>query len=287
MAEHPSNERPLVFDCGGEPLVGIVHRCAGGAARDVGVVVVVGGPQYRVGSHRQFVLMARALAAAGFSVLRFDYRGMGDSGGKIRTFESVDTDIRAAVDALLAASPNLRGVVLWGLCDAASAVLMYCSEDPRVLGVALANPWVRTQAGEAKTYLRHYYVRRVLELSFWRKLLTGGFRFGKAATEFTAAVRHASSAGGESSGFVDRMLSSLQRFDGPVRLLLSECDLTAQEFADHCRDDREWQHAMKRGGVDVTTLAEADHTFSTRKALADAVVATLALLDDVLAAARR
>ena len=48
---------------------------------------MVGGPQYRVGSHRQFTLMARAFAAAGYPVLRFDYRGIGDSEGESRGFE--------------------------------------------------------------------------------------------------------------------------------------------------------------------------------------------------------
>ena len=55
-------ERGIVFGCAGEELVGVVHPVASPVAR--GVLVVVGGPQYRVGSHRQFVLLARRLAAA-------------------------------------------------------------------------------------------------------------------------------------------------------------------------------------------------------------------------------
>ena len=78
---------------------------------------MVGGPQYRVGSHRQFVLLARDLAADGFPVFRFDYRGMGDSEGEFRGFEHVEDDIAAAVEAFRSASPGLREIVLWGLCD--------------------------------------------------------------------------------------------------------------------------------------------------------------------------
>ena len=55
-------ERALVFECEGEQLVGIV--AAPEAAR-VGVLVIVGGPQYRAGSHRQYVLLSRRLASAG------------------------------------------------------------------------------------------------------------------------------------------------------------------------------------------------------------------------------
>ena len=75
-----ASEFPVVFSCGGDQLVGMVHP----AAARLGVVIVVGGPQYRVGSHRQFVLMARDLAREGYPVLRFDYRGMGDSDGAVR-----------------------------------------------------------------------------------------------------------------------------------------------------------------------------------------------------------
>ncbi|MDQ2695687.1 MAG: hydrolase 1, exosortase A system-associated, partial [Pseudomonadota bacterium] len=111
-------ETAFVFACRGDELPGILHHGAAGAAR--GLLLVVGGPQYRVGSHRQFVLLARDLAAAGIPVLRFDYRGMGDAGGDFAGFEGVDDDIAAALDAFFARCPGLREVVLWGLCDAAS-----------------------------------------------------------------------------------------------------------------------------------------------------------------------
>jgi exosortase A-associated hydrolase 1 len=203
---------------------------------------------------------------------------MGDSGGVTRTFDSVDVDIRAAVDALAAAIPSLRGVALWGLCDGASAALIYCSGDPRVVGMTLANPWVRTPAGEARSYLRYYYVRRLLQRSFWRKVLTGGFAIGKAAQQFTEAVRTAG-AGGASPDFVARMLAGLRAFDRPVQVLLSERDLTAREFADHCRNDRRWRRAMGRADVTVQELPDADHTFSTNEALKKVTESSLAWLD--------
>jgi pimeloyl-ACP methyl ester carboxylesterase len=145
------------------------------------VVVVVGGPQYRAGSHRQFTLLARALAAAGIPCLRFDLRGMGDSTGPRRGFEHAEADIRAAIDALCGAQPQVRKVVLWGLCDGATACSFYAPSDPRVAGVALFNPWVRTQAGAAAATLRTYYGARVLERQFWRKLLAGRVDVREAA----------------------------------------------------------------------------------------------------------
>ena len=118
-------EEVLQFDCEGESLLGIISE--GAPAQERAVIVIVGGPQYRAGSHRQFVQLARHLASAGHTVLRYDYRGMGDSPGNLRNFEHVQADIRAAIDALQASRPALRQFVLWGLCDGASAALMYAA----------------------------------------------------------------------------------------------------------------------------------------------------------------
>ena len=53
-------EQAFVFPCAGERLLGIVTMPE--CPRATGVLLVVGGPQYRVGSHRQFLLLSRALA---------------------------------------------------------------------------------------------------------------------------------------------------------------------------------------------------------------------------------
>src|SRR5882672_7230784 len=103
-------ELPVLFHCEGDQLVGVLARPD--QPRDVGVVVVVGGPQYRVGSHRQFILLARTLASEGIACLRFDYRGMGDSEGEARSFESVDADIACATAELTRLVPSVRRVVL-------------------------------------------------------------------------------------------------------------------------------------------------------------------------------
>jgi dipeptidyl aminopeptidase/acylaminoacyl peptidase len=116
------SEETTLFRCEGESLVGILAKPD--TPSDTGVVVIVGGPQYRVGSHRQFVLLSRALAAAGYAVLRFDYRGMGDGSGPQRDFESVSADVGTAIDQLQQSVPAVQRVALWGavrrgICGAA------------------------------------------------------------------------------------------------------------------------------------------------------------------------
>ncbi|WP_313872610.1 serine aminopeptidase domain-containing protein [Rugamonas sp. DEMB1] len=121
----PFDEHALQFSCDDAALIGILSRPRQAATR--GVLVVVGGPQYRAGSHRQFTLLARALAAQGIPVLRFDYRGMGDSEGAARDFEAVSADLRAAIDEFFRQVPTLRDVVLWGC---ATAPAPPCSTPP-------------------------------------------------------------------------------------------------------------------------------------------------------------
>ena len=270
------NETPIVFDCGGSSLVGILHLPP--AQREqVGVLVVVGGPQYRVGSHRQFTLMARGLAAAGYPTLRFDYRGMGDSGGEPRSFEAVHEDIRAAIDQFMRAVPGMSSVVLWGLCDAASAVLMYCGDDPRVVGLVLANPWVRTTSGEARAFLRHYYWQRLTQREFWSKVARFEFNVFASLRDWLGKLRAAGNSAGAPAplGFIDRMYQGMAGFRGRILLLISGKDLTAQEFVDLCGVDQRWQRQLARSSVEQVALRDADHTFSNAEALARAIRHTI------------
>jgi uncharacterized protein len=275
----PLREKALVFDCGADRLVGILHAPASNP-RPFGVLVVVGGPQYRAGSHRQFVLMARALAGAGYPVLRFDHRGIGDSDGVPRSFEDLDDDIRAGLDALHAQAPALRGSVIFGLCDAASAALMYCQRDPRLAGLMLANPWVHSEAGAAKAYVKHYYARRLLQPGFWRKVRAGEFDAFGSLRDLLRKLRAGSRGSGEPRGsFRERMVDGFSGFPGPVLMQISGRDLTAAEFMDLCQSDTRWRSALHRGNVTLRRYEAADHTFAGAGAFTTAVADCTAWLD--------
>ncbi|MFO1398782.1 MAG: hydrolase 1, exosortase A system-associated [Burkholderiales bacterium] len=261
----PFTELPLVFACAGESLVGMAAVPERPHAR--GVVIVVGGPQYRAGSHRQFVQLARALAGAGFAVLRFDYRGMGDSDGDARTFEAIDADIDAAIGALCTTCPQVREVVLLGLCDAASAALLYVVRaDPRVGGLVLLNPEVRDDQAAARVVVQHYYGRRIASADFWRKILRGQVDVVRAAREAaTAAVRALARRDAAADlPYQVRMARSLRAFGGRVLVVLSGDDFTARIFTQHARDADEWKGLLAGAAVCTRDVAGADHTFSQR-----------------------
>ncbi len=282
-------ESVLRIACEGESLVGILAE-PDGAPADVGVLIIVGGPQYRAGSHRQFTLLARHLAANGFAALRFDYRSMGDSPGPIderRDFLGVDADIGAAIDALLAARPALRRVALWGLCDAASAALMYVDStpDPRVAGLCLLNPWARSAATLAQTHVKHYYWRRLRQKEFWLKLLRGGVGL-TALRALGSNVRLASGAGkatNDSRSFQDRMAAGLRGFGGPSLLMLSGDDYTAKEFIEHSRSSAAWTGLLDAPQLQTWSLPTADHTLSNAAHRVEAETQTLTWLRNICA----
>jgi hypothetical protein len=53
----------------------------------------------------------------------------------------------------------------------------------------LLNPWVRTEEGLAKAYLKGYYLRRVLSLELWKSLLSGKVNPLASLRSLTAMVR--------------------------------------------------------------------------------------------------
>jgi uncharacterized protein len=264
------HEQALQFDCGGETLIGVASVPATPAVGSCAVLIVVGGPQYRAGSHRQFVSLARRLAASGHLALRFDVRGMGDSSGAQRDFESLSDDIGAAIDAIGRLVGQGRPLVLFGLCDGASASLLYLhgKRDARVRGLCLLNPWARSVESLARTHLKHYYTRRLMDPAFWRKLLGGGVGLQRLR-EFLGAVKTASGGEPQAAGmaaealpFQQAMAAAWRSFAGPILLALSSEDITAREFVDHAAHAPAWRGLLERAGVQRLDLAGADHTLS-------------------------
>lgn len=262
-------EQALSFECASCRLVGIVTQPAIPSAH--AVVIVVGGPQYRAGSHRQFTLLARQLAAQGIASIRFDYRGMGDSEGDMRNFEDIGADVRSAIDALLAHVPNLRQLTLWGLCDAASAALYYAHTDVRVHKLVLLNPWVHSPAGAARARLKYYYFSRLLQPAFWAKLFSGKLKLSESARDLASAAQstHPDNStpadprhGGP--GYISRMLEGLKCFSGDTLFILSGNDLTAQEFMTLTARDAAWKKSCAAPNVRQVIIQGANHTFSTQ-----------------------
>lgn len=268
-------EKPLVMERSGLPLLGMLHPASG--AQELGVLMMVaGGPQYRIGGHRQLVLWARRFSAQGFPVFRFDFAGMGDSYGKYVEFEDTEGDIRVALDRFFEEVPSLKKVVLWGECNASSSSLLFAHKDHRVSGIVMINPWVRTEQGQAKAVVKHYYLDRLKQRSFWVKVFTLKFDF---IGSIKSAMKLISLAQGKMAGdhskngskidvdrnkpLPDRMLDGLSRFKGRIMLVMSGRDMVSKEFDDLLQAAPAWQDRLAACSLVRHDLQYADHTFSS------------------------
>lgn len=276
------SERGLHFMCNDECLFGVLALPLG-ASKEVGVLIVVGGPQYRVGSHRQFVLLARRLAQAGYAALRFDVRGMGDSTGEFPGFELLEPDIEAGIGALMREVPSVRRVVLWGLCDGASAALMNAVALHNLAGLVLLNPWVRYADTEARTQVKQYYARRLLEPAFWRKLLAGQVQMGAAFSELTLKLRQGWRPPPKSKAmpvdYRDRMARGALNSGLPQLYILSGRDYVSAEFLEFSRMHSALRKLWQLEGVERLDLPSADHTFSSSEVRIQVEDGTLDWLD--------
>lgn len=271
-------ERAITFDCKGSELLGIVHAPENGGT--TGMLILTGGDQYRIGAHRQYVLLARHLAAAGYPVMRFDDRANGDAEGERYTielhhFEDTNDDLHSAVEAFRYECPQLEKIVLWGMCGAVSSFFLSPNLSESVAGLILVNPWVRTEEGAARTYLKHYYVKRLLEGEFWHKIFSGKFSIGQSVKSFLSLLGQSRASKPEKTDapvvgsdsdqpLPDRMANGFERFTGPSLFILSGRDYTAQEFKDLIAGSKRWRKLMARRGVERHDHKQADHTFSTR-----------------------
>ncbi|MCB1947557.1 MAG: hydrolase 1, exosortase A system-associated [Burkholderiales bacterium] len=267
-----STEIPVVFPCETDLLVGIISKPD--KASRIGVVIVVaGGPQYRVGAHRQFVTLARLLASHAIASIRFDHRGTGDSTGELRGFVDMNADIQSAVNVLLESVPEIDKIVLWGECESATASAFYSYTDPRIQGIFMVNPWIRTDAGLAKTMIRYYYWHRLLEKSFWTKVMSGQFSITASLKSCMTLIKSTlSNKRGEADSSVDeaidilplpeRLAESCRRFSGEMFILTSGRDYIAREFNDYVETSKIWQELIASGRVTLKAIPEADHTFS-------------------------
>lgn len=262
-------ESPIRIDSPGASALGLVCIPKPTAhSTSLGVIFIPGGFQYRAGSHRQAVRLARHLAQAGITSLRFDLAGLGDATGAVLSFENLTPQLTAAINALVEHAPHVKEIVLWGLCDGASAAMLHwkCTRDARIVGLALLNPWVRSESTLARTHVRHYYRQRLRDKLFWQKVLRGGIGI-KAIIDLLKNLRAAKqSRTANPASFQEKMATTWRTFNGAILLMISENDITGQEFMEATRKDAIWAGCLQSAHLTHVTLTAADHTCSSSDA---------------------
>ena len=185
-APSSGNEQPLLFGPQ-DSLFGVLTSPAPGqsdADRPVVITMV-----HRLGPNRNYVRMARELAALGFSVLRLDLSGRGDS--MVETPEEEENpypartlaDVRDAMD-FLEKKISAKRFIVAGLCSGADLALQCSLDDPRVVGLVMINPrtFAHYDIPTLETLLRSQelgkFMGKFLDKKNWLKLLRGEFSKG-------------------------------------------------------------------------------------------------------------
>lgn len=134
-------ETPFFFPGEAGRLFGVLHQPPPDAPRRPAVLFCHPFGEEKLWAHRVFVTFARELAGQGHPVLRFDYRGNGDSEGPFTswTVSGALTDIFRAIDELEARTGRLS-VILLGLRLGATLAAVAADARDDVAGLVLWAP---------------------------------------------------------------------------------------------------------------------------------------------------
>ena len=132
------SEEAVHFESRGYKLFGIFHPANDGN-EDFGIIFANSGMQNRVGPHRLYVVFARILSQIGYSVLRIDLPGIGESEGTITEthFDAHNPDDVVGVINFMKHTKKIKRIALFGICGGARTVLKAGSIDQRVDGLIL------------------------------------------------------------------------------------------------------------------------------------------------------
>jgi pimeloyl-ACP methyl ester carboxylesterase len=155
-----------------QSLVGILTRAVAAEPSSKPTVVILNtGVIHRVGHNRMFVSMSRTLAGAGYTVLRFDFSGIGDSAPRTDGLSPLDSSLADITDVLdwLEKERQISRVILVGLCSGADHAVLHGHTDPRVVALVLMDPSIPATA----RYYLHYIAQRLTRLHNWISVMAG------------------------------------------------------------------------------------------------------------------
>jgi len=260
--------RLIAIDCRGAALGATLDSADGGT----GLVLVTGGSQTRIGSHRMYERLANALAADRISCLRYDRRGVGDSEGEDPGYRGSAPDLAAASAALRAVCPAVTRLYGFGLCDGATAIALF-GRQADLDGLILVNPWLVETESDAPppAAIRRHYRERLTSLQGWKDILSGAVDYRKLLRGILKLFRR------QDRSLANEVIDALVRGRLPARLILATGDATA--IAAEAELDK--SH-FKQLLTDALKLDTDSHTFARpgdEESLRTAVLAAIRELE--------
>ncbi len=175
--------KPVTFMNQNQQIVGILHTPDNlkPGQKAPGIVMFHGFTGNKSEAHRLFVHIARSLSSSGFIVLRFDFRGSGDSDGEFEdvTLPGEVSDAERALSFLLEQeNVDRERVGIIGLSMGGRVAAILASKDERIKFVILYSALLRSlskedigkkfsreilkklEAGEAVEISKGWYVKK-------------------------------------------------------------------------------------------------------------------------------
>lgn len=290
-ASRLSTGTPVSFTFEGCRLAGSLHRPERPASGLPAVILFNQGPVDRGGAHRLYIKLANRLVDLGFTVLRFDARGIGESeglfNGELTPPLSVPDaygliqrgawvpDARAAI-AYLQQSLKADRVILGGLCGGAVTAFL-AGDHPDVAAMfGIGTPLTFTASTMRVSDLPEAviqrdtvgYLKKLFNPSAWARFLSFQTDYKTLVKVFgTQAKRRLGgkpSAGAGSAAddkvnlrLVEAINTAGQR-GKPMLMVFSENDYLWQEY-----NEEAWRFRTRdRLPFDLTTIADANHTLT-------------------------
>lgn len=147
-------------------LIGVLTAPIG-PPKELAVLLLNAGVVHRIGPHRTSVKIARHLAQQGYTAVRFDASGVGDSRPPLDAApyaQQAVLDIRTVMD-YLASERGLKRFALFGICAGAVRGYQTAAVDDRVAGVFMfdgyAYPTFRSHLIQYALRARRMTLRRL------------------------------------------------------------------------------------------------------------------------------
>jgi alpha/beta superfamily hydrolase len=264
-----------------DSLVGVVTNAAPGNPDKPGVILLNPGIVHRVGPGRIYVKIARALAEQGFTSLRFDLSGIGDSSVRLdnRPFEESSVDEARTAMSFLQATRGINRFILLGGCSGATVSLETARADRQAIAAILINfPAQADEEGQTSDRNdSHYYLNfALLSLKSWRNLFTGQSDYRKIGRALVQGFKRSFVERKEPSGSDRRfrtMLRDLAERGVSLTFICSKGDPLLRDLREAGGVDLKRLSAEGKVACDV--IPRSDHTFSAlydQERLVDAII---------------
>jgi pimeloyl-ACP methyl ester carboxylesterase len=172
-----------------------------------GIILANAGSVHTAGPGRAYVELAREWAALGFSVLRMDIGGVGDSDTRPGAVDNHPYPDHAVEDIAQAARwmidrARVRRVIVAGLCSGAHASFHAGLQVHGLAGIMVINPivfyWTPACALDVSAWMNYYesrrYSRAAREVGSWVKLVRGQVNVRHAASVAYRRMREVAGA---------------------------------------------------------------------------------------------